>query len=344
MLRSNTDWCEQNNQLSRQVVERGLLGELLSRLGCKVSDGREQHRLPCPIHQGRGRNFLIRPCPKPLYLHWRCTSRPECNAKYRGSLLGLVRGVLEAEKGKTVDMWTATEYVKRFLEEDHDTKLSAYPNYPNESNYAIPIAAARSRLQIPAPFFVERGYDPAILDQFHVGYSTRLGAAVVPFLSDDGQTVIGLNVRSRRPRCKKCGSHHFPDAGCDFAEPKWCIEPKGFRKGHYLYGYHHAEKTTGPILLVEGPGDVWRAAEAGLTAIALLGVSITDTQAIKLHRLARPIAIVLDIDDAGRSGAIAVEKELRAIRVDAKVLQLPDAFKDVGAMPASELASWFARH
>ncbi len=78
------------------------------------------------------------------------------------------------------------------------------------------------------------------------------------------------------------------------SSPKY-LSMKGMRKSHLLYGLPQAVNTTGPIIVVEGPTDVWR---LGSHAVALFGKAISNCQRQMLDRHFgnRPIVIALDRD------------------------------------------------
>jgi DNA primase len=104
--------------------------------------------------------------------------------------------------------------------------------------------------------------------------------------------------------------------------------PKGFEKSLELYNIHRAAalgKTY--VVIVEGVWSVLRLHAAGVPAVALLGVSVSQAQA-KLVKTAgfRHAVLILDGDDAGRSATPAALTTL-AERVYVKTILLPDGEK-----------------
>lgn len=100
---------------------------------------------------------------------------------------------------------------------------------------------------------------------------------------------------------------------------------KGCRKSERLFGYNKAklklESGTAPdgVFVVEGVMDALRLSSLGFAAVALLGTSISASQAKLLHALClprdevvRPAHLFLDSDDAGRR---ALPAALRALLV-----------------------------
>jgi DNA primase len=69
----------------------------------------------------------------------------------------------------------------------------------------------------------------------------------------------------------------------------------GLRKSRLLYGLPEALQAPGPVVICEGPTDVWR---FGTNAVALFGKSVSsEQQRLILHHFAgRPIVIALDAD------------------------------------------------
>ncbi len=75
--------------------------------------------------------------------------------------------------------------------------------------------------------------------------------------------------------------------------PKYLF-PRGFQKSKLLYGLPHALRTQGPVVLCEGPTDVWR---YGPGAMATFGLHLSRDQRLLLihHFAGRPIVILPDV-------------------------------------------------
>lgn len=73
------------------------------------------------------------------------------------------------------------------------------------------------------------------------------------------------------------------------------VFPRGFTKSKVLYGLSLATQATGPVLVVEGVTDVWR---AGPGAVATFGKQPSHDQLLLLrhHFVGRPIVVVPDAD------------------------------------------------
>jgi hypothetical protein len=336
-----------NNDLSRQVVDRGLLEDLFAELGCDFKEryGDRRYRGPCPIHDSDNPTaFEVRVGGHDLPIYWRCFTN-ECERKpgLVNNLLGLVRGVLARDPDRPAPLKEATAFVRKFL-----ARAGTRPPRPPKSEPAPckPLALTReqvrSRLHIPSRHFLDRGFDRAVLDALDVGESDRLGRVVVPVYGDDGKTCVGFTRRSLRPYCSACDLCHPREWGCSRGEPKWKVQD-GFEKGYYLYNLAGARLIPAPfVLLVEGPPDVFRGAQAGLPTVATFGVEVSETQLVKLAAMRRRVVVAFDNDKRGRSRAPLVADKLRARGVEAEVRHPPAPHKDVGEMPAAEVTGWLA--
>jgi DNA polymerase I-like protein with 3'-5' exonuclease and polymerase domains len=120
----------------------------------------------------------------------------------------------------------------------------------------------------------------------------------------------------------------------------------GTRKSCLLYGLTKVTDGTGPIVLAEGPTDVWR---LGHDAVAILGKKPSPQQRQLLLEIAegRPIVIALDSDAA--TEARRVREQLSSDRqqigdsAPVVLLMLPDGCEDVGDCSRDEAWSTVAR-
>jgi hypothetical protein len=196
---------------------------------------------------------------------------------------------------------------------------------------------------------VARGFSPAVLDQMDVGYSRKLDRHVVPLFDDAGRTCIGYTARSPYNPCllPNCEVYHPPGSPCPGGRAKWekgyakWYNNPGLQKESMLYGYSQARTSDSRfVILVEGPSEVWRAAEAGYLAVAVLGNTLSRAQANKLATLKKCVFLLFDNDDAGRDGGRHAYEQLRKQGVTADTLPLPKRYKDLGEMPTLKVAEW----
>jgi hypothetical protein len=107
---------------------------------------------------------------------------------------------------------------------------------------------------------------------------------------------------------------------------------KGMRKSEVLYGETHLAATSGPIVVCEGPTDVWR---LQTNAVALIGKTISSAQAGLLadQRFGhRPVVVLLDNDakeDAARvQDAIVQARKAQAAYGPVVIAHLPESSDD----------------
>ena len=340
------DWNAYNNRASIAILQADRLDDLLSgRLGCnlKLQHGGSIFRGPCPVHGGDHHNFQLRTDGDTLPIYWKCYSH-NCQHIYKPSLLGLVRGILSFQKGKKVPLREAVRYLDDFL------KTLSVGGQPPAQKPSVPALKpkppawtreqVRKRLLIPSPYFIARGFSPALLDQMDVGHSRKLGRSVVPLYDELGKTCLGYAARWEGPGCPDCGLCHAEWEVCGRYDERWRLSTD-FPKWAYLYNYGPARRSCSPfVLLVEGACDVWRCAEVGVPAIACLGGELTGSQAEKVAVLSRKVFIAFDNDEPGKEGNRRALSELSKKGVDARPLTVPARFKDVAEMPTAEVAVW----
>jgi DNA primase len=110
----------------------------------------------------------------------------------------------------------------------------------------------------------------------------------------------------------------------DTTEPRYLL-PSGFVKVNELYNLHRAIAAGGSrgVVVVEGFFDAMKVYEAGYPAvIALMGSSLSDTQAELIATNFTRAIVMLDGDDAGREALPAVLTQLARL-TDVRVAQLP---------------------
>jgi Toprim-like len=345
MTKLSRDWNAINSALSQDVVDRDLLGELLAELGCEdvnVYRGGTSYRATCPVHSGDdNHNLQVKVGGHSLPIRWTCYSR-QCQDDWKPSLLGLVRGALSNQTGKSVHPQVAVDFLARFLggmpAADH--RPVRRPPRPEGKTLRLTREQARSRLVVPSPYFVNRGFSPAVLDALDVGHSAREGKSIVPLHSDDGETCIGYMARSEMPTCTKCERCHRPGTACRYGQLRWTTM-EDFPKGAHLYGYHAALRSPSRVVIVtEGPADVWKCQEAGYLAVALLGVDLSPQQLDKLAALRKYVFLAFDNDETGQKALPRALERLSGKHIADSLLLVPPQYKDIGQMPVTEVVRW----
>jgi 5S rRNA maturation endonuclease (ribonuclease M5) len=341
------DWNARSNVWANAVLDQDRLDELLDRLGCDLEHkpGGTVYRGKCPVHDGEDANFQLVTGGHTLPIRWSCYSH-RCHEKFKGSFLGLVRGVLTCQNNdKDVGMTGAENFLKQFL--------GGRPAVVGRKSRPLPVVESkvlsltrqqvRGQLQIPSPYFVGRGFSPDVLDALDVGYSSKRKRSIIPVYDESGRTCVGHLERSEKPSCVECGRCHRPGNECRYGQNRWRVMT-GFPKHLYLYNHAAVVRSDLPfVVVVEGPCDVFRLAEAGYPAVALLGTDLSEAQAEKLVALKKEVVLVFDNDDAGKKAAGTAFGQLRGRGVSAKTWSPPEGYKDIGEVPLHEVSEWWRR-
>jgi Toprim domain len=342
---ANRDWNAINNALSSKVVDNDMLEDLLQDLKCydvQVCKEGRSFRFPCPIHEGQHRNLNMITDGEDLPIRWCCNSK-HCELIWKPSLLGFVRGVLSHQYGPRIHPQVAVDYLSRFLEglpaKSRPGQVVRPRPKPEHKFLHLTRDQVRQQLVIPAPYFLKREYSSAVLERHDVGYSAKIHRAVVPLYDDDGQYCVGFTARSGWPPCDICHKHHHKGFECRYGQVKWKVLD-GFPKEEHLYNYHAVRSSPSRcVLVVEGPGDVWRAEEAGYQAVALLGTHLSSVQLRKLKALEKHICLALDNDKAGRNAMARVQDQLRIQgHLHCSIFLVHCPYKDLGDIPTEKVA------
>lgn len=339
-----------NNEISRAILDADRLEELLDQIGLDYFQRWERnvYRGPCVAHEGDGPNMTVYTNGDEVPISWKCWSR-NCEQEFTSSLVGLVRGALTAERGHKCTVREAMSFLRRFVNARPATSENRKPVRLKTDINTRPCGIrltreqVRATLDIPSRYYLERGYSAEILDRFDVGYSWKKNRVIVPLYDDCGEMCVGYLGRTIYPECDSCNCYHQPGRNCPrVGVLKWKLSD-GFKKQRYLYNYFNVSRCRLDVLLVtEGPGDVWRAAEAGISAVALLGVGCTEQQAERIASLGCKVLVALDNDQAGNKAAPRVLRMLEEAGVMAQRVAIPGDFKDLGECPPHLLRNCLA--
>ena len=247
---------------------------------------------PCFIHGGDNVTALNLYYNADIRFHYKCRTH-QCEDIFGSSLISLVWGGLSRTKydwkiegDKEASFNETIEFLLHFTKQDYGkisgenisldedklkfSSLISSFTIPETSNPTVDADLYRSKVEIPATYYLQRGYSIEILDKYDVGTCTRpkkflYQRAVVPIYDELGEHIVGFSGRSIHSKCSKCSHYHDPKKKCHFF-PKW-KHTKGFKKENCLYNYWYAKKhieDTGVVVLVESPGNVWRLEESGV--------------------------------------------------------------------------------
>jgi len=323
--------------------------DLLDHFDVSYTDGQHTISFACPIHDGEnptGSSILKRDIG-----NWKCYTA-QCHEQYGtsngASILQFAQALLTVKHDKEYTFPQAVEWCANFVginpqetqpdEQDRIdfVRLCKYiTKKKQEPPTFVPRQNVKQFLAIPSAYYIKRGYSREILEKFDIGYCHNknkpfFDRVVTPFYDDNGQYMVGCSGRSRYERCDKCRLFHDPNVRCPITkeEKLRCVKWKNstlFNSSGYLYNYWNAKQyimKTGTVILVEGPGDVWRLEEAGIyNSIAILKASLSNDQRIGLE-LSGAINVIVstDMDEAGKKGAHSIYKQCKnlfnVIRVD----------------------------
>lgn len=331
----------------------------------------------CPIHGGDNPSaFNVYPYGEGYRGNWKCRTH-HCEESFMSSTIGMVRGLLSHKNhGWTKDgdqMASFGEtmlFIEDFLEtgegcahKDTDDiceyrkfnqlikAVNSTPTDTTDENVIkkhIPRNVVRKLLQIPAQYYVDRGYSKEILDKYDVGLcltkgKEMYGRVVAPIYDNDYTTMIGCTGRSIFERCDNCKAYHnqsyrCPDKNNQWKYSKW-KHSFNFKSQTCLYNYWFAKKyiqDTGKVILVESPGNVWRLEENGVhNSVALFGSNLSDKQLSLLDAIgAMTIIVLTDNDAAGQEAKkTIINKCQKTHRIFSPVISK----NDVGDMSSEEI-------
>jgi len=298
---------KQISKMSRQLLEK--LPALLGSLGIEYVEYPNRYAFPCPVHGGDNPEactiFTDGDTSKG---NWNCWTQA-CEDEFTKNLFGFVRGVLSHRKGEKASMFEAANFCLKFLDTDlgelgtyevdevnKETRLlEVFGKNPLREPLKISREQILESIEIPAKYYINRGYLENTLKTFDVGLCAKKnkpmsGRVVVPIYDED-YNYVGCIGRAVSPHTK----------------PKW-LHSRGFKKSAYLYGLNLAKEEilkTGVAVLVEGQGDVWKMHEAGvLNSVGIFGSNLSDDQLILLEKSgALSLVILTDADEAGEKAA-----------------------------------------
>jgi 5S rRNA maturation endonuclease (ribonuclease M5) len=355
------------NALSQLVCYR--LDDLFEKLDIDLRRSGKMYIGCCPVHCGDNYSALnLYPEGHKAPGIWRCNTR-HCESIFEKTIIGFVRGVLSQRyfnwtwdhpKENMASFDKVLNWLCKFVEKDWnaieiDERTVELNQFANQiqtfkklaaKTTGTPRSVVRKHLQIPAPYYLERGYRAETLDYFDVGLCTTAGKemcgrAVAPFYDDSGKFMVGCTARSIHNQCDACLLYHSPESQCPDKS-----NSKRFSKwrhsgntGSALYNWWNARqhiKDSSCAVLVEGPGDVWRLHEAGVqNVIGMFGAILTDEQQIILERSgAMKLYIVRDNDPTGE---IAEEKLREQLCRSYRLRFIVPSTKDVGEMDIEQI-------
>jgi 5S rRNA maturation endonuclease (ribonuclease M5) len=320
--------------------------DLLEHFELDYKDHGKMISMACPIHEGDNESALNLYVEGDSYRgNWKCRTHG-CEKCFKGSIIGFVRGLLSnrkhqwSEEGdKTCTFKETIDFVTSFLKKDlKDIKVSTearnknrFTNAVNQIKNTAKVDTTncltrnriRGLLKIPAGYYINRGFTPAILDKYDIGLCDNpnremSNRVVAPIYDPDYTYMIGCSGRSIFEKCDKCGCFHDPDNDCPQDHQKYLYSKwkhsANFKSQNSLYNFWFAQKhikDTGIAILVESPGNVWKLEENDIhNSLGIFGAALSDRQKIILDSSgAMTIIVLTDNDDAGRKAAEQIKEK-----------------------------------
>ena len=293
--------------------------------------------MSCPIHGGDNHGALNLYYTGDYYRgNWKCRTH-HCEEVFKSSIIGFIRGVLsnrdhnwskDGDPGCSFN--EALNYGMNFLNlspkdikvNNKDKDKNAFVNnvkiFSNKNSIQtnrITRSNIRQNLQTPSNYFLKRNFSKEILDKYDVGdccnhNKEMFNRAVVPVYDIDHKYMVGCTGRSFFDKCSHCSGYHSgncPNKDDLSRYSKW-KHNFGFKTQEHVYNYLYAKKyiaSTGTVILVESPGNVWRLEENHIhNSVALFGANLTDRQKTILDISgAMSIISIMDNDEAGQKAA-----------------------------------------
>ena len=343
--------------------------ELLFELGVEYNTSSKFVFGPCPVHGGDNPSaWNLYPNGDEVRGHWKCRTH-HCEQKWKKTLFGFVWGVLSRQSGQQIPWTEAVDWVVNFLgytslinvphptdveveRRKQTTLMHKLRLAPEPTKTEWDKAKVRQELDIPALYYVNRGYSKEILDKYDVGFHYKSKRIVVPIYDDLYTKIIGFTARTMFDQCPLCKLYHMKgdqcpsDIGGIINAGKW-KNNDGFNRSNYLYNTWFARQhilQEGKLILVEGPGDVWKLEMAGIHySLAVFGTELTEEQLIVLRHLGSYLSIIIlaDNDDAGHKAKKDWQEKLHR-QYELFIPELPA--KDTGAMDVEFLRDFIGRN
>jgi len=323
--------------------------ELFFALEVVLSKSNKMYIGRCPIHDGDNKSAVS------LYRDgytvkgfWKCRTH-QCHQIFKPTLIGFIRGVLSKQHGwnvnkpkeKVFDYTKTIDWCCKFLDiklEDIkvDNEALAKKKFVAQMEVlakqelkkasGISRKQVRQNLDIPAKFFLDKGYKKLTLDSYDVGLCTNVNRemyerVVVPIYNQDGDTMLCCTGRTIHPKCEKCHLWHNITYDCPTNEQYAVLKYSKWKNSsnsnisEHLYNLWNAAKfihNSGTIILVEGPADVWKLEELGIhNSVALFGTELSEQQQILIETSgALNVIVILDMDEPGRKAIASIKKKI----------------------------------
>jgi len=167
-------------------------------------------------------------------------------------------------------------------------------------------------------YFYSRNITDASFTYFKLGYSDKQDMVIVPVF-DEFSRCLGFVARS--------------------VEGKIFKNSVGLPKSKIVFNLNKVKRST--IIVVESSFDVIRLHQAGFSAVATLGATVSRTQISLLQQYSKNIIICPDSDDAGQKMVKKILDGVKGKIIEVVALQ---GAKDVGDLTSDEMINIFGKY
>lgn len=342
--------------------------ELFCALDIHLRRSRKMYTSTCEVHGGDNTTALnVYHYGDKCIGNWTCRTHG-CHTHFPNNIIGFTQGVLSHQKydwqesgDKEVSFEEAVNYLLKLfnfdlnnikidfgkIEKNTFVNMVRSLKMPEVKNL-MTRNKIRSRLVVPADYYIKRGYSPLILDKYDIGLCTKNGKmmtdrVVVPVYDSTYKYMIGCLGRSIFEKCPKCGTYHNPIKECPVKETKYLFgkwkNSKDFLSHSCLYNYWFAKehiKKSRAAILVESVGNVLKLEEAGIkNSVGIFGTELSTEQRMILDSSgALSLILIMDNDKAGK---IAAEKITQQCEKIYNVITITPPANDIGEMNIKDI-------
>ena len=172
--------------LSNKVAEK--ITELFDLFGVRYFEQYDRITSVCPIHEGADnpQAFTVTTTRDQYFGYWRCWTHG-CERKFVPTPIGLIRGLLTAQKQEEISFSEAIDFAINFTSSSKEELEAEGKNFNLEKfielsekvyqttskpKYSVRRSLVRETLSRPVSYYTNRGYKETSLDAFDIGICT----------------------------------------------------------------------------------------------------------------------------------------------------------------------------
>lgn len=224
-----------------------------------------------------------------------------------GNILDFVMGVTNKDIMTAMRMIARSEY-----EEDVAQTINKMIERDDEFNDKIVYKLHRGLAPVGKKYFENRGLTLDTQQEFMLGYSNKMKMVTIPVQNQRGAYLgfIGRSIEGKR----------FKNSN-------------GFKKTETLFNIHR-NRFVDQLYVVESAIDAMLMHQAGLSAVATMGSSLSNKQIELIKRYSKDSTLIYDNDEAGEK-----MKEQFRLTIKGRYATV-DTAKDVGELTSEELQTF----